>query len=513
MNLDRTQRGWRQKLVSAAIMAVLFSAGVPALDRPAFAQEATAALPGTDFELGNDALPQPLEEIDADRYRQIFKLQAAGDFRGSDELIADLSDSSLLGHVLAARYLSPSYRSSPKELADWLKLYSALPDADQIYSLARRKGASAAALKKPQGTITRTGTPDEASTEDSAYFLSGLANWRSKRFDEAATAFTRSAQAKSNSDWDRSAAAFWAARAFLRDQRPELVSKWLREASKFPRTFYGQLAQRALGIDPDYDWNVSKLTDDEGAMLLRSGSGKRALSLIQVGQIGAAEKELLLLANEPAGPLDQALLAVSQAAGLPSLALKVGSKSILKGDEFIDAAMYPLPAWAPKAGYTVDRALLFAIMRQESGFNPNAASQAGAVGLMQLMPDTAKLMTGNAKTNLQDPQASIGIGQRYILSLLQSDIVKNDLFMLAASYNAGPGSVQKWKSSIHADDDPLLFVESIPSRETRLFVERIMAGYWIYQDRLSQNTGSLDAVASGAWPIYDRQDKVASASH
>jgi soluble lytic murein transglycosylase-like protein len=129
------------------------------------------------------------------------------------------------------------------------------------------------------------------------------------------------------------------------------------------------------------------------------------------------------------------------------------------------------------------------------------------------MPDTAKLVTGNAKVNLRDPQASIAIGQKYILSLLKSDTVKNDLFLLAAAYNAGPGSVQKWKASIHADDDPLLFVESIPSRETRLFVERIMAGYWIYQDRLGQNTGSLDAVASGAWPIYDRQDKVASASY
>jgi soluble lytic murein transglycosylase-like protein len=498
-------------LAPLAIVTIALFAAIPAIERPALAQESTAALPGNDFELGNDALPQPLEEINADRYRQIFKLQAAGDFRGADELIADLTDTSLLGHVLAARYLSLNYRSSPKELADWLKLYSSLPDAELIYSLARRKGASTAALTKPKGTITRTGSPDEASSEDSAYFLSGLAAWRSKHFGDAATAFTRSAQAKSNSEWDRSAAAFWAARAFLRDQRPELVSKWLREASKFPRTFYGQLAQRALGIDPDYDWNVDKLSDRDASLLLRSSSGKRALSLIQVGQIGAAEKELLLLANEPAGPLDQALLAVSQASGLPSLALKVGSKSLLKGNDFIDAAMYPLPAWAPRIGYTVDRALLFAIMRQESGFNPNAASQAGAIGLMQLMPDTAKLMTGNAKTNLRDPMTSIGIGQKYILSLLHSDTVKNDLFMLAAAYNAGPGNLQKWKTSIHADDDPLLFVESIPSRETRLFVKRIMASYWIYQDRLSQDTSSLDAVASGAWPTYNRQDKVASA--
>ncbi len=54
--------------------------------------------------------------------------------------------------------------------------------------------------------------------------------------------------------------------------------------------------------------------------------------------------------------------------------------------------------------------------------------------------------------------------------------------MLAAAYNAGPGNLQKWKSaSRHVDDDPLFFIETMPSRETRLFIERVMANYWIYQ--------------------------------
>ena len=505
MNLDRAQRGRRRRLASTATVIVLLLAGLAAVERPALAQEATAALPGDTFSPNSSAtLPQPLEQIDADRYRQIFKLQAAGDYRGADELIADLTDQSLLGQVLADRYLSRGYTSSPKELGDWLKQYAALPDADQIYTLARRKGADN--LVHPKSSITRTGSPDEASTEDSAYWQIGLENWRSKRFGDAAKDFVQAANQTKNSPWDRSAAAFWAARAFLRNQQPEQVSHWLREASRYAHTFYGQLAQRALGIDPRYDWTVNDLSSNDAATLLRLSAGKRALALLQVGQIGAAEKELLILADDPAGTMDRALLTVSQAGGLPSLAVKVGSKRLLKGDDYIETAMYPIPAWAPHTGYNVDRALLFAIMRQESGFNPNAASPAGAIGLMQLMPDTAKLVTGESNPNLRDPQVSIAIGQKYIASLLRSDVVGNDLFMLAAAYNAGPGSLQKWKSTIHADDDPLFFVESIPSRETRLFVERIMAGYWIYQDRLSQSSSSLDAVASGAWPIYDRQD-------
>jgi soluble lytic murein transglycosylase-like protein len=95
------------------------------------------------------------------------------------------------------------------------------------------------------------------------------------------------------------------------------------------------------------------------------------------------------------------------------------------------------------------------------------------------------------------------------------DTVGNNLFMLAAAYNAGPGNLQKWKSaSRHVDDDPLFFIETMPSRETRLFIERVLANYWIYQNRLGQSTSTLDAVASGASPIYDRQDeKVTAASN
>jgi len=505
LNLDRAQRGGRFFLASAAMVAILVSTGIAEI-RPAHAQEATASLPGDDNQDVGTAstLPQPLEAIDADRYRQIYRLQAQGDYRGADALIADLTDQSLLGDVLADRYLSRGYRSSPKELSDWLKRYSALPDADLIYSLGQRKGA--VGLVHPKASITRTGSPDEASVNDNGSWVMGLANWRSKHFGDAATDFTRAAAQTKDSPWECAAASFWAARAYLRNQQPDQVSHWLREASRYPYTFYGQLAQRALGIDPQHDWNVKDLNPRDAMMLMRSSAGKRALALLQVGQIGSAEKELLILADDPSGVMDRALLAVSQASGLPSLSVKVGSKRLLKGDPFIDAAMYPLPAWTPKNGYIVDRALVFAIMRQESGFNPNAVSGAGAVGLMQLMPDTAKLVSRNASADLRDAQTSIAIGQQYIQNLLQSDVVGGDLFLLAAAYNAGPGSLQYWKQTIRAEDDPLLFVESLPSRETRLFVERIMAGYWIYQDRLNQPSPSLDAVASGASPHYDRQD-------
>ena len=462
-------------------------------------------------------LPRPLDPVNADRYRAIFRDQAQGDFKAADALIGDLTDQSLLGHVLAARYLSPKYTAKPKELADWLRAYSVLPDAGAIYNLAQSKGAKASALTKPKQDITRVGSPDMSVPDSDADWQAGLAAWRKKDYATAAKHFAAAAQKTESSPWNRSAAAYWTSRAYLRNKQPEQVSKWLIAANRFPRTFYGQLAQRALGIEAEYNWSSPELTTDLGQMLTSSRAGKRALALIQLGQLTAAEKELLILEDNTKGDenIARALLAFSQAYRMPSLALRIGANHRVKDGEYIDAAMYPVPSWKPKIGFSVDRALLYAIMRQESGFNPYAVSPAGAKGLMQLMPGTARIVSNNDAADLKDPLVSIAIGQKYIQRLMKEGSVKDDLFMLAAAYNAGPGNLQKWKGSIgaSANDDPLLFIESLPSHETRLFIERIMASYWIYQNRLGQETTSLDAVATGAWPTYNSQDKNQTASN
>jgi len=78
------------------------------------------------------------------------------------------------------------------------------------------------------------------------------------------------------------------------------------------------------------------------------------------------------------------------------------------------------------------------------------------------------------------------------------------------AWNAGPGNLAKWMKSVKHQDDSLLFIESIPSKETRNFVERTLTNYWIYRQRFEQATHSLDAVAAGKWPIYhsDKSDQV-----
>ena len=74
--------------------------------------------------------------------------------------------------------------------------------------------------------------------------------------------------------------------------------------------------------------------------------------------------------------------------------------------------------------------------------------------------------------------------------------------LLAVAYNGGPGNLRKWRAKIDDGGDPLLFIETIPSRETRNFVERVLANFWIYRMRLGQATPSLDLVAGGSWSPY-----------
>ena len=85
---------------------------------------------------------------------------------------------------------------------------------------------------------------------------------------------------------------------------------------------------------------------------------------------------------------------------------------------------------------------------------------------------------------------------------MKLDLIQNNLIYLAAAYNGGPGNLKKWQNNTNYLNDPLLFMESIPSRETRWFIEKIITKYWIYNDKLEKTTNSLEMLAKGNNPIY-----------
>ncbi len=361
-----------------------------------------------------------------------------------------------------------------------------------------RAGKDAEALALVTDVLTHNGDAPLA------FWWGGLAAWRLGRIEEAQRMFTLLAESENTSGWAVSSGAFWASRAYLAGGKPERVNDLLAIAARYPLTFYGLLSRHALGLDLSVKWAEPVLASADLEAIARKPHGARALALLQVGRDFDAEPELRnLVATDPS--LGPAVLSLSVRAGLPALSLRLAG---YEGGRDFATASYPLPDWEPDEGFAIDRALVFAFIRQESAFNTRAKSPAGARGLMQLMPRTAsyigrqRTLHGRGKHKLFDPGLNMALGQRYIGYLMADKDIDNDLFRLATAYNAGPGNLRSWERNIDYRDDPLLFIESLPSRETRLFIERILTNFWIYRDRLGQPAPSLEDVVTGSWPGY-----------
>jgi soluble lytic murein transglycosylase-like protein len=176
---------------------------------------------------------------------------------------------------------------------------------------------------------------------------------------------------------------------------------------------------------------------------------------------------------------------------------------------YLTLGEYQTPTLEPKDGFTMDRALVYAIVRQESAFNPMAVSPVGAMGLMQLMPTSAALATGD-KTyvrrprTLFNPAVNLRVGQDYLAYLMDRG-VGADLLKMVAAYNAGPGAVLNTVNKV-GDEDPLLMIECLPALETRNYVEKVMTSYWTYKRIFGEETKTLDAIAGGARRVDARLD-------
>ena len=365
------------------------------------------------------------------------------------------------------------------------------------------------ALRLSDGSYKRSGQKAPL-----AGWVKGLVQWQHGHYSSAAKAFESPAMSDYSSGWMVSAAGYWASRSHMRAGHVSQVSKWLDLASTYPRTFYGLIATRALGHKVEFDWSVPDLTREHIKAIENTDHGRRATALVKSGQAYLAEDELRNINVNNSVQQREALLAYASYFKLPSISMQLGNAMKNKKGGLYDAALYPDTSWSPKSGYKIDRALIHAIMRQESRFKVRAENPSGATGLMQLMPNTANHISGkdiyhqaSGQHQLKDPSVNLELGQQYINELLNHRAVGQDLLSLALAYNAGPGNLSKWKRERAHIKDPLLFIETIPFHETRAFVERVLSNYWIYRIRFNQDTPSLDAVAEGKWARYARQDK------
>ena len=354
----------------------------------------------------------------------------------------------------------------------------------------------------------------EEALESSANYVpyagwtAGLAAWKLNRFDDAAKFFSNFSISLNDDVWHQSSGSFWAARCYAKLNKYEEINFWLNRAAKNKNSFYGLLASQILGIENPINWEVENLTKSEKDKFITFPAGKRIQALIQIGLFFELENEIIKINSVMNKEIAMWSLDIAQHFNLAHTQLKIASKLQRYGVNLPIKYFYPTPIWKPKNGFSLDPSLIYAFMHQESMFNSTAKSYRGAIGLMQIMPSTAKFISSNKEVKrnnsniLKIPEINIEVGQEYIEYLLNLEQVQRNLIYLTAAYNGGPGNLSKWQKNANHLDDPLLFMESIPSRETRWFIEKVLTKYWIYENKLGHKSNSLRMLAKGSNPIY-----------
>ncbi len=357
-----------------------------------------------------------------------------------------------------------------------------------------------------------------ASDAKSEYGLwaMGLLYFKEEKFSESQKYFSQILNLPQINNARKTEAAFWAGRAADANGDMAAAKKYWEISAAHPMAFYGALSATMLGRVPKYEFFEQDCTDEDIAHLGEIKYGRVALALIQVGQRDRAEEYLKYMVTARAS--DRTLHAVNSVAtayGLPRVSILASNvirdRGILEiDDDIIYSAQYPLPDWEPMGGWSIDRALLLAITKQESGFRTNAKSGAGANGVMQLMPSTARRVAKKNRVDISDidmnnPEHNMFLGQQYIVDLLSHQNINNNIIKMLAAYNAGMGTVVKFEKTFDTYD-PLLYIESFPTYETRGYIKRVMSNLWLYRARLNQPLTSMQDLANGQWPLYNSED-------
>lgn len=294
----------------------------------------------------------------------------------------------------------------------------------------------------------------------------------------------------------RARAAYWAGLASKKLGHGDVAQKWLALAARYDTTFYGQMAATSFLNAPRL-FNKSKYSNSGGRVsqvYVAKELARAAKYLMRIQKKDAAGLFVAALRNQAKSADDLKNNAIfANDIGLPVLSIRATANALKDfGTLYVDKA-YPIRPQDMRQVNDVEWALVHALMRQESRFDQYAVSHAGARGLMQLMPATAKQVARKQGVAHQQswltsrPAHNIFLGSRYVRQML--DRYDNNYAMALAAYNAGPGRVDKW-IKIYGDPrtsqiDLIDWIEFIPIYETRNYVHRVLEATYIYRGLLN----------------------------
>ena len=364
-----------------------------------------------------------------------------------------------------------------------------------------RRMLARAMLDRGEGEIAwRLCAEHSAQGANAAVEAEFHAGWIALRFlDDPARArshFTKLAQI-AESPATAARAAYWLARTQEALGDNEGAAAFFASAAKHPTFFYGQLARARLGLgDMVLRPMPVAVTDDE-----RAPATQVAEILLALGRRDIAAPLVYDSARNLEGEGQLAALAqtVARAHDAP-LSLQLGKTAARRGIALDELAFpdFGVPDFVPLAG-SADKALVYAIVRQESAFLARASSGAGAKGLMQLMVGTARLTAKKAGVGFDaarltsDPAFNTQLGAAHLGTLFEEH--DGSYVLTFAAYNAGGGRVKEWLAAYgdprRAGVDVVDWIELIPITETRQYVQHILENLQVYRARMGQLSSSL----------------------
>lgn len=344
---------------------------------------------------------------------------------------------------------------------------------DKNYKLARK-------------LLTNHGQIDGPERVD-ALFLSG---WLRLEFEGQAKQALQEFSAlygEANYPHSKARAAYWAGRAAAKSGDKEHAKSWYAKASEFPTTYYGQLAYHENNSQSPLSLPATPMpTAAETAAYNKQELPQLVRLLVSLGEDDRTMRFINHMANTAKSKSEAALVAqLGLDIGRADFSVKAAKRALQNGFLLVD---YAYPRMSVKFSISLEKPVILALTRQESEFNPRAISPSNAIGMMQLLPSTAKEVAKKSgipysRNRLFEPQFNMELGSIYFTRLLEK--FDGSYILAAAGYNAGPGRVNQWvKRFGYPGSDyhkAINWVEMIPFEETRNYVQRVLENTQVYR--------------------------------
>jgi soluble lytic murein transglycosylase len=302
-------------------------------------------------------------------------------------------------------------------------------------------------------------------------------------------------------------ASYWLGRAHEAQGRADAAALDYAEAARFGGTFYGQLAREKLGVITTGLERLPRPSALDRQRFADREMVKVVRLLAAAGHSDMAFPFLAALGESVDTPGEVALLTtLARRVGRPEAGSGAAASAEERGLKVacLPALFFGVPVDL-RTPETVDRALVYAVVRQESAFNHTAVSHAGARGLMQLMPATARATARNVRIPFSeqrlttDPLYNATLGAHHLSELLGG--LNRSYVLTFVGYNAGPGRALQWVRAYGdprgGEVDPVDWIERIPFDETRDYVQKVMENMQLYRSRIGHPLSLMQDLVRG----------------